>query len=369
MQRKFLSKPLFILFVFSLTNPWLSFSAEVKKKIDSQQRIPPLMESIQFKDDIHYCGIKIPLQRQDVKQRLEKELLLALWDRPQVILWIKRASKYFFHVETILKNQGLPLDLRFIPVVESALKPHAKSSKNAVGYWQFLKSTGKHYGLRIDSVVDERRNIFTSTTAAGKYLKDLEKIFGSYLLAIAAYNMGEYRLKKEIQVQKTHDFFSLYLPLQTQGYVFKVICAKLILENQEFYGFSLKPSDLYPVFTFDKVNLASDFQIPITLIAKAADIPFKMIKDFNPELRGYYLHTGEHAILIPKGKAKGFEARFTTAVKKWEKTVKNRFHIVKPGESLTGISKKYRISLSSLLKLNNLSLKGIIHPGDRLVIE
>ena len=369
MRHKFLWKPLFILIVFFFTNPWLSFSAEVLEKIDSQQRIPSLMESIQFKDDIHYCGIKIPLHRQDVKQRLEKELLLALWDRPQVILWIKRASKYFLHVETILKKQGLPLDLRFVPVVESALKPHAKSSKNAVGYWQFLKSTGKEHGLRIDSMIDERRNIFKSTTAAGKYLKDLENQFGSYLLALAAYNMGEYRLKKEIRDQKTQDFFSLYLPLQTQGYVFKVICAKLILENQEFYGFSLKPSDLYPVFTFDKVNLSSDFQIPITLIATAADISFKKIKDFNPELRGYYLDRGEHAILIPKGKAKGFEEHFTTAVKKWEKTIKNRFHVVKSGESLTGISKKYRISLSSLLKLNNLSLKGMIHPGDRLMIK
>jgi len=369
MQRDFLFKFLFILIVLFLTIPLSSFSAEAFNEPNSQYNIPPLMESIRFKDDIQYCGIRVPLHRQDVKQRLEKELLLALWDRPQVILWIKRASKYFFHVETILKKQGLPLDLRFVPVVESALKPHSKSSKNAVGYWQFLKSTGKQYGLRIDSRIDERRNIFKSTTAAGKYLKDLEKKFGSYLLALAAYNMGEYALKKEIQAQKTHDFFSLYLPLQTQGYVFKVICTKLILENQESYGFSLKPSDLYPVFTFDKVNLTSDFQIPITLIARAAKIPFKTIKDFNPELRGYYLDSGEHAILIPKGKAKGFEKRFTNVVKKWEKTGKNRVHIVKKGESLTGISKKYRISLSSLLKLNNLSLKGMIHPGDRLVIK
>ncbi|WP_299981192.1 lytic transglycosylase domain-containing protein [Desulfobacula sp.] len=335
----------------------------------SQHHLPSLIQSIRFDNNIEYCNIKIPLNRQDVKERLEKELLLALWDRPQVILWIKRAARFFPHVENTLKKHGLPLDLKYVPLIESALRPHATSSKNAVGYWQFLKSTGKQYGLRIDSKVDERRNIFKSTHAACKYLKDLEKQFGSYLLALSAYNMGEYRLKGEIKVQKTNDFFSLYLPLQTQRYIFKIVSAKLILENQQSYGFSLNKSDLYPLFTFDKVNLKSDFQIPIALIAQTADIPFKTIKDYNPELRGYYLGKGGNTILIPKGKANGFKESFTARYENWEKTVKTRIHIVKTGESLTRIAKKYRISLSSLLKLNNLSVKGMIHPGDRLVIE
>ncbi|WP_291460806.1 lytic transglycosylase domain-containing protein [Desulfobacula sp.] len=335
----------------------------------SGRHFPSLIQSIQFKDDIEYCNIKIPLDRQEIKERLEKEMLLALGDRPQVILWIKRAARFFPHVENILKKYELPLDLKYVPLIESALRPHAGSSKGAVGYWQFLRSTGRRYGLRIDSQVDERRNIFKSTHAACKYLKALEKQFGTYLLALSAYNMGEYGLKKEIEAQNNNNFFSLYLPLQTQRYAFKIISAKLILENQESYGFFLKKSDLYPLFTFDKVNFKSDFQIPISLIAKAADIPFKTIKDYNPELRGYYLDKGAITILIPKGKAKGFKQSFTVHYKNWEKTVKTRFHIVKRGESLIGIAKKYRISFSSLLKLNNLSTKGMIHPGDRLVIE
>jgi len=335
----------------------------------SQYHFPSLIQSIRFDNNIEYCNIKIPLDRQEIKERLEKEMLLALWNRPQVILWIKRAARFFPHVENILKEHGLPLDLKYVPLIESGLRPHATSSKRAVGYWQFLKSTGKHYSLRIDAKVDERRNIFKSTHAACTYLKELEKQFGSYLLALSAYNMGEYGLKAEIKAQKTHNFFSLYLPLQTQRYIFKIICAKLILENQQFYGFSLNKSDLYPLFAFDKVNLESNFQIPIALIAQAADIPFKMVKDYNPELRGYYLGKGDNTILIPKGKAKGFKEKFTARYENWEKTVKTRFHIVKKGESLSRIAKKYRISLSSLLKLNNLSVKGVIHPGDRLVIE
>ncbi len=296
-------------------------------------------------------------------------MLLALWNRPQVILWIKRSAKFFPHIEHILKQQELPLDLKYVPLIESALRPNVRSVKNAVGYWQFLKSTGRHYGLRIDKRIDERRNIFKSTLAACRYFKVLEKKFGSYMLALSAFNMGEYALNSEIHVQGTHDFFSLYLPLQTQRYVFKTICAKLILENQKLYGFNLKEKDLYPVFTFDRIKISSDFSVPITLVAQAANIPFKIIKNYNPELRGYYLNKGNSIVLIPAGKAEGFYQNFHVCYSKWKKTMKTKFHIVKRGESLTAIAKEYRISLASLLKLNNLSLKHVIHPGDMLLVE
>jgi len=272
-------------------------------------------------------------------------------------------------VEKILKEYGLPLDLKYVPVIESALRPHAASSKGAVGYWQFLRSTGRRYGLRIDSRVDERRNIFKSIHAACRYLKDLKEQFGSYLLAMSAYNMGEYGLSNEIKSQKNNDFFSLYLPLETQRYAFKAISVKLILENQESYGFYLKQSDLYPPLAVDKVNIKSDFQIPIAVIANAADSTFKTIKDYNPELRGYYIEKGNTDILIPKGRAKRFKKIFASRYKNWEKIYQTKFHIVEHGESLIGIAKKYQISFLYLLKLNNLSVKSMIHPGDRLLIE
>jgi membrane-bound lytic murein transglycosylase D len=342
---------------------------ENQTKQDSKGIFPSLIQNIQFKNSIEYCNIKIPLESQDVKQRLEKELLLALWDRPQVILWIKRAAKYFPYIENILKQYQLPLDLKYVPLIESALRPHASSMKSAVGYWQFIKSTGKRYGLRIDSMVDERRSIFQSTHAACKYIKDLEKQFGSYLLALAAYNMGEYGLKKEIKVQDNKDFFSLYLPLQTQRYIFKLVAAKLIFENMKSYGFNLEESDLYPVFSYDKINFQSDFQIPIALIAKVAEVSFKTIKDYNPQIRGYNLDKGSISIVLPKGKAKSFKQRFTAQYKNWQKTYKTRIHIVKKGESLSMIAIKYKLTLSELLKINNLSLKSVIHPDDRLWVE
>jgi len=361
-------KLIFIAFAV-LLNCSMVHAEEDQIKLRNDILFPTLIQSIQFDDNVEFCNNKIPLDNQDVKQRLEKELLLALWDRPQVILWIKRSARFFPLIENILKEYQLPLDLKYVPVIESALRPHSKSSKGAVGYWQFIGSTAKNYGLRVDSRVDERRNIFKSTHAACKYIKDLEKQFGSYLLALAAYNMGEFGLKKEIKVQENRDFFSLYLSLETQRYIFKLAAAKLILENRESYGFYLSKSDLYPVFVFDKVNFKSDFQIPLSLIANAADIHFKTIKDYNPQLRGYSLDKGDISILIPKGKAKGFKKKFAASYKTWQKAYKTRFHIVKPGDSLILIAKKYQMSLLSLLKSNNLSLKSMIHPGDRLLIE
>ena len=347
------------------------FAKNVTQKVAQNQRsdFPSLIESIQFENNIEYCNIKIDLDSQEIKERLEKELLLALWNRPQVILWIKRAAKYFPHIENILKQHGLPLDIKYVPLIESALRPHARSSKGATGYWQFINSTGKNYGLSIDHNVDDRRNLFKSTHAACKYIKKLEKQFGSYLLALAAYNMGEFGLKREIKAQQNRDFFSLYLPLETQRYILKLIAVKLILENPESYGFYLKKSDLYPVFVFDQIKFKTDFEVPIVMIAKAAGVPFKTIKDYNPQLRGYFLNKGVISILIPKGKAKGFKKEFISKYKTWQKNYKTKIHIVKSGESLRLIANKYHVTLLSLLKLNNLSLNSMIHPGDRLVVE
>jgi membrane-bound lytic murein transglycosylase D len=331
--------------------------------------LPSLVHSIRFENDIEFCGKKIRIQDQDIKVRLEKEMLLAIWDRPQVILWIKRAGRYFYHIETILKQHGLPTDYKYVPVVESALRPHAGSSKGAVGFWQFMRSTGKRYGLTVNSSVDERKNLFKSTDAAARYLKDLKAKFDSDFLALAAYNMGEYGLKAEIAAQKTQDFFDLYLPIETQRYIFKLISVKLILEQPEKYGFQLAKEDIYPVFAFDRVTFKTSSRIPIILAAQAADTSFKVIKDMNPDLRGYYLSKGTTAILVPKGRIPLFQERFEQLYVQWKAEHETQVHIVKKGESLTAIAKQYNLSLTALLKLNNLKLKKVIHPGDRLIVK
>ena len=334
-----------------------------------KQVFPPLVESIRFQAKIELCGKQIPHDIPEVRERLEKEMLLAVWNRPQVILWLKRASRYFPHIEKILKEENLPQDLKYVPVVESALRAQSRSSKGAVGYWQFLKSTGKKYGLRIDQMVDERRNLFKSTRAACAYLKALKEEFGSYLLAMAAYNMGEFGLRAEIESQFSRSFFDLYLPLETQRYILKITAAKLIMENPKVYGFHLSPEDLYPMFTYSKINFSMNQEIPLVLIAQAAQISFKTFKDYNPDLRGYDLTKGKITVLVPVGKENGFKARFASLHKDWKNTHTFRYHVVRAGESLTGIADRYNMSLTSLLRINRFSYTKVIHPGDRIRVR
>ncbi len=355
-----------LIFLLSLTHPVWANDNIPQSVI--RGHIPSLTEITRFSGEIRLCGIRIPYETPEIRERLEKEMMLAVWNRPQVILWLKRAHRYFPHIEKILKQENLPLDLKYIPIVESALMSHSRSGKGAVGYWQFLRSTGRRYGLRVDNKIDERKNLFKSTRAACRYLKKLNTDFGSYLLAISAYNMGEFGLAREIEVQETRDFFSLYLPIETQRYLLKIIAAKQIIENPDFYGFSMSPQDLYPVFTYSKINFTVKGEIPLALIAMSADISFKTLKDYNPEILGYYLDGG-NTILVPKGSEKGFKQKFTAFHKVWQEKDKIKLHVVRPGESLTGIASQYEMTLSALLMLNKFSYNKVIHPGDRLRVR
>ena len=352
----------------------LSVSAE-SPQADPQSKenrpaFPTLMQAIRFDRDIKFCGISVPLHQQDIKIRMEKEMLLALWDRAQVILWLKRSGQYFELIEKELKKHHLPEDYKYIPVIESALRPHVGSKKGAIGYWQFLRGTGKQYGLKINSQIDERRNIHKSTQAACRYLTKLHQQFDSYLLAMAAFNMGHAALKAEIDAQENTDFFSLYLPLETQAYILKIICAKLIIENPQKYGFDLSPEDFYPAVESDRIKLKTNITVPVLAVAKAANTSFKTIKDMNPELRGYYIGKGVTWLMIPKGTAEGFKQRFQKSLKAHgADKPKKRFHVVKSGENLSLIARKYDMSLSRLMKMNHLARGRVIHPGDRLVVE
>jgi len=193
----------------------------------------------------------------------------------------------------------------------------------------------------------------------------------SYLLAMSAYNMGEYGLGKAIALQDTRDFFSLYLPLETQRYILKMVAVKLIMSCPEDYGFHLGPRDLYPVFTFSEIKLSPKSAVPLSMIAKACEIPFKTIKDYNPQLRGYYLGTGAATLLVPEGKDRGFYKNYPLLYKTYAKKQlsSSKYHVVKAGQSLSVIARKYNISLSGLLRLNALSKKDVIHPGDKLRVR
>lgn len=346
----------------------VSGASPALKSKESGPAILSLVEGVRFHDPVFFCGSRVPLEKQDVRERLEKEFLLAMGDPAQVILWLKRSARYFPYIESVLKREGLPDDLKYLAVIESGLRAHAGSSKQAIGFWQFMGGTGKDYGLRVDEELDERRNFFKSTTAACLYLKNLKEKFGSWPLAAAAYNMGENGLASERRIQGELDYYSLYLSLETQHYVFKIIAAKIIMENKEKYGFPLTREDLYPQIGFDRVDIESPYQVSLMVIANSARTTFKEIKDLNPEIRGYFLPRGSHSIMIPKGASNGFKARFIQFLGQEKQAISQRVHVVKPGDSVLGIAKRYQIPLPSLLRWNGLTPKSNIHPGDRLVV-
>ena len=345
----------------------IASSGFVADKADAAQ-IPALISSVRINGPLDFCGEPVELDNDEVRERLEKEMLLILWGRPQIVLWIKRANRYFPIIEKMLQEQQMPLDLKYIAIIESALRPHAGSRKGAIGFWQFMKATGRKYGLSINAEKDERRNIFRSTTAAIAYLKELYELFGSWTLAAAAYNMGEQGLQSEILAQQTNNYYHLYLPLETQRYIMRAIVAKMILSAPRDYGFLFTEADLYPPLAYDRIQLECFQETPLVLIAEAADTYFKKIKDLNPEIRGHYLAAGSHWLLIPEGAAANFHARFKVLVDQWRAEKQERVYVVKTGDSLSSISDRFNVPLPALIIWNRLANKKHIHPGDRLVI-
>jgi hypothetical protein len=329
---------------------------------------PSMMSALSITTPLDFCGEPVPVEVQEVRERIEKELLLSLWHRPQVILWLKRSRRYMPHIEKVLRSQGMPDDLKYVAIAESALRPHARSRKGAVGFWQFMNYTGRRYGLVINRRIDERRNIFASTQAAISYLSELYDTFGSWALAAAAYNMGEERLNAEIVEQGVNNYYQLYLPLETQRYVFRIIAIKLILEDPAKYGFYLAEEDYYPATGFDQVRVQCFKETPIRIIAQAAQTHFKVIKDLNPEIRGHYLPEGNHAILIPTEGSESFQARYRDLLKHWSSNQKEQTYLVKEGDHLTAIAERFGVPLASLIIWNRLNPKAPIHPGDRLII-
>jgi len=344
-----------------------SVFAETKSDLASES-LPSLVSAIRIAEPLNFCGEPVPLDRAEVREKLEKELLLMLWNRPQIILWLKRSSRYFPYIEKTLRQHNMPADLKFIPVIESSMLSHAGSPKGALGYWQFIEETGRKYDLIIDRNIDERRNFFTATNAAVAYLQDLYDLFGSWTLAATAYNLGEDRLQAEKTSQQVDSYYELFLPIETQRYIFRIIAAKLILSNPSRYGFYLNPEDYYQPVTFDRVKISLPSITPLYLVAQASGTYFKQIKDLNPQIRGHDLLTGTYILAVPEGSGANFHSRFGVLAEKWRQENKMHIYIVKKGDTLSTVAERFKVNLPSLMAWNDLTQDKYIYPGEKLVI-
>lgn len=288
-------------------------------------------------------------------------------------VWLERSGKYIPIFEDILESRRIPKEIAYLSMIESGFNLKARSNKHAVGPWQFIKSTGLRYNLKIDSWVDERMHLEKSTHAAASYLTDLYDIFQSWELALASYNCGEKRVYREMRKHNSSDFWviSESLPRETRNYIPKYFAALIIAKNPEKYGF------VNPVFIKEKdYQLAS---VPpaksLKDIAKISTIDHDLLYDYNPSLIGLATPPGSYYQLkIPRGyegliENKNKEIAALEVVKSPYNSPSNTtYYSVRKGDSLGLIARKYGTSVRSIKALNNIN-GHTIYPGQRLRIS
>ena len=279
--------------------------ASLEGRLRSIHTRPPL-SSYRLPQEVSLCGERVPLEDRNVWENLDREFLVTLDSEAQVLLWMKRAKRYFPHIEKKLKEMGLPDDLKYITITESGLRPYAVSSSGASGIWQFIASTGEKYGMKRNRVIDERFDFFKATEGALTYLKSLYEEFKSWTLAMAAYNAGENRVRKEIDLQKTKDYFYLDLPMETERYVYKIAVAKVILSEPEKYGFHLEKNEFYDLLQVERVPIELTQPLPIIDVARAVGFFYKEIKEMNPQLSEETIPPGTHVLNLPPGTSERF---------------------------------------------------------------
>ncbi len=192
--------------------------------------------------ELFEMGIKI--DNFDIKERLDKEIIVNTYYHSSTVQILERASRYFPMIERILKEEGMPDDLKYLCVIESALR-QATSPTGAKGFWQFMPATAKEYGMKINREIDERLDVEKSTRAACQYMKDANRKFDNWIMSAASYNCGVTGLKSYVKTQGINNFFQLHLNNETSRYVFRIMALKLLMENPEEYGFFPSKMELY----------------------------------------------------------------------------------------------------------------------------
>ena len=281
---------------------------------------------------------------------------------------LNRSGKYLPEIRETLRSEGVPQDIAYLPLIESGFNPRAVSRMNAVGLWQFIRPTGLKYGLKINHWVDERRNPEKSTLAAARYLRKLYDEFGSWELALAAYNCGEKRVAKDIRRTGSTDFWTVSrkLPRETRNYVPKFNAALIIAKNPEKYGFRVTETEK------DYETVSVPPRKSLAQIGNLLDMGYKEISRHNPSLIGLSTPPGgSYRLKVPKGYGEKLlavrsELEALEDVQAPFRTRPARY-TVKRDDTLWRIARKFGTSVEKLKYANNLS-SSIIRPGQRLKI-
>ena len=282
--------------------------------------------------------------------------------------WINRSERYKKIILPILEEEKVPPELFYLAMIESGLNSNAYSYAHASGMWQFISSTGKMYGLKKTWYIDERLDFEKSTRAAAMYLKDLYLEFDDWYLAFAAYNYGSGRVQKAIKRHGTRDYWKLYtLPRETRNYVPNIMAALFISMNPEKYGFT---SSSYPDLEWKIIEI--DKTVTLEQISNSSGIPIKELKLYNPELKQNIIpplkEKESYRFRLPLSAKQEFDSLFVLEIPQNINEIFFQIHIVKKGENLSYIAKKYKVPMKDIVSHNNIKNPHLLQLNHRLQI-
>lgn len=259
------------------------------------------IRALKIPKNLSFAGEKVPIDKMDVKERIDRELLVNTYWQSNGLLFFKRSNKYFPVIEPILKEYGVPDDFKYLALIESGLQ-NVTSVAGAKGFWQLMPKTARELGLEVNSNVDERYNVEKSTIAACKYLISAKELFGNWTLTAAAYNAGRTGVLKRMKAQQVNDYYDLLLVDETSRYIPRIVAVKEILNNPKKYGFIFDQEDLYSLKKTRTIEV--DYEIEdLAQFAKEQKINYKLLKIYNPWLRESKLNNKSrrlYEIKIPK---------------------------------------------------------------------
>jgi len=271
--------------------------SEINKNVSDNYEI----RAVKMPSHLEFAGEKVPLEIQDVYERMDRELHVNTYWQSNTLIYAKRANKFFPIIEKILAEKGIPNDFKYLALIESGLM-NVTSPAGAKGFWQIMKTTGRENGLEINKNVDERYHLEKSTKVACNYLNEAYKKFGSWTMAAASYNSGRSGILKQMNKQKVTNYYDLLLGEETSRYVFRIIAAKEILSHPKNYGFIYEQNDLYT--HIDTYTVKVDSVITnIANFAKYYGINYKELKALNPWLRENMLNNAskkKYEVTLPR---------------------------------------------------------------------
>lgn len=241
------------------------------------------IKALKIPEGINFAGELVPIEKHDIKERMDRELLVNTYWQSNSLLLFKRAHKYFPVIEPILKKNGIPDDFKYLALIESGLQ-NVTSPAGAKGFWQIMKATAKENGLEVNSNVDERYHLVKSTEVACEYLNHSKELFGTWTLAAAAYNGGNAGISRRLKSQHVDNYYDLLLGEETGRYVFRIAAIKEIMSHPEKYGFKFDNDDLYNLQKTRMVKVDTAIT-DIALFAQNFDTNYKELKIHNPWLR------------------------------------------------------------------------------------